>query len=231
MFQGLRPEDPEKSPKSLGGSLGSLLRVSRIETFLLVQLGLSERFENRAKSCARTFSEAPPHCSARIMKSHPTQISHNLSIFLDVPAHLSHKFSGTCRECPAHKFAQFSRAHGLFTKEGPGDPCKGWAGSQSSGAHDACHQTLSTHTTLQEREGTCYVLTPRSKGCTPLEDRGAHKKIGQTKEGGENRRVPPCAVKTCCASRFRTDGGGAAGSRSKQCPRARKAKCKPRGTI
>ena len=33
-------------------------------------------------------------------------------------AHLSHKFSGTCRECPRAQvnFAQFSRTHGLFSK-------------------------------------------------------------------------------------------------------------------
>ena len=33
-----------------------------------------------------------------------------------------------------------------------------------------------------------------------------------------------CCKNMCCASRFCTGGGGAAGSRSKQCPRARKAK-------
>ena len=36
---------------------------------------------------------------------------------------------------------------------------------------------------------------------------------------------PLCCKNMCCASRFCTGGAGAAGSRSKQCPRARKAKC------
>ena len=37
--------------------------------------------------------------------------------------------------------------------------------------------------------------------------------------------APLCCKNMCCASPFCTGGGGAAGSRSKQCPRARKAKC------
>ena len=37
--------------------------------------------------------------------------------------------------------------------------------------------------------------------------------------------APLCCKNMCCASRFCTGGGGAAGSRSKQCPRARAAKC------
>ena len=52
---------------------------------------------------------------AHSRKPHPTivrklcrctfaQLSHNLSTFSDAPAHLLHKSSGTCRECPAHKF-------------------------------------------------------------------------------------------------------------------------------
>ena len=36
---------------------------------------------------------------------------------------------------------------------------------------------------------------------------------------------PLCCKNMCCASRFCTGGGVAAGSRSEQCPRARKAKC------
>ena len=55
--------------------------------------------------CARTFSEAPdPNILHKLCKCTPAQISHSLSTFSDAPAHLSHKISGTCRECPAHKF-------------------------------------------------------------------------------------------------------------------------------
>ena len=58
------------------------------------------------------------------------------------------------------------------------------------------------------------------------------EKIGSRKsvKYRNNRRVPPCAIKTF-ASRVCTGGGGAAGSRSKPCPRARKAKCWPKETI
>ena len=37
--------------------------------------------------------------------------------------------------------------------------------------------------------------------------------------------APLCCKNMCCASRFCTGGRGAAGSRSKQCPRVRKANC------
>ena len=37
--------------------------------------------------------------------------------------------------------------------------------------------------------------------------------------------APLCCKSMCCASRFCTGRGGAAGSRSKQSPKARKAKC------
>ena len=39
--------------------------------------------------------------------------------------------------------------------------------------------------------------------------------------------APLCCKNMCCSSRFCTGGGGAAGSRSKQCPRARKANASP----
>ena len=41
--------------------------------------------------------------------------------------------------------------------------------------------------------------------------------------------APLCCKNMCCASRFCTGGGGAAGSRSKQCPRVHKAKMLAQG--
>ena len=38
------------------------------------------------------------------------------SEFFDAPTHPSRKFPGTCRAAPCTSFAQFSRAHGMFSK-------------------------------------------------------------------------------------------------------------------
>ena len=72
--------------------------------YSLVSAKNSSFGEKMRETCARTFSEAPPNIVCKLCRCTPAQISHNLSTFSDAPAHLSHKFSGTCRECPAHKF-------------------------------------------------------------------------------------------------------------------------------
>ena len=92
------------------------LKASRLQAegylglrhFLPVQLGLREKFKFQRNNCAKfvhAHSRKPhPNILRELCRCTPAQISHNLSTFLDAPAHLSHKFSGTCRECPAHKF-------------------------------------------------------------------------------------------------------------------------------
>ena len=53
-----------------------------------------------------------------------------------------------------------------------------------------------------------------------------------TKNPRNTRRMPPCAVKTCAVRPvFARVVGELRAADPKQCPRARKAKCQPRGTI
>ena len=61
-----------------------------------------------AKNCAKfvhAHSRKPcPNLLRELCRCAPAEISHNLGTFSDAPAHLSHKFPGTCRDCLAHKF-------------------------------------------------------------------------------------------------------------------------------
>ena len=56
-----------------------------------------------------------PDSLHKLCRCTPAHISHNLSTFSDGPAHLLHELSGT-GNAPRTSFAQFSRAHGLFSK-------------------------------------------------------------------------------------------------------------------
>ena len=99
----------------LAPMLGLNLDVSRFlrktpspETFFARTAWSRRKFQISAKNCAKfvhAHSRKPhPNSLRELCRCIPAQISHNLSTFLEAPAHLSHKFSGTCRECPAHKF-------------------------------------------------------------------------------------------------------------------------------
>ena len=86
----------------------SLSSLPRIETFFARTAWSQTKTQVLAKKCAKlvhAHSRKPhPNIVCRLCGCTPAQISHNLSTFSDAPAHLSHKFSGTYRECPAHKF-------------------------------------------------------------------------------------------------------------------------------
>ena len=86
----------------------ALQRWSGVETFFACTAWSQRKIQVVAKNCAKfvhAHSRKPhPNTLRKLCRCTPAQISHNLSTFSDAPAHLSHKFPGTCRECPAHKF-------------------------------------------------------------------------------------------------------------------------------
>ena len=82
--------------------------ASRVETFFARTAWFERKTQVLAKKCAKfvhAHSRMPhPDILRKLCRCTPAQNSHNLSTSSDDPAHLSHKFSGACRECPAHKF-------------------------------------------------------------------------------------------------------------------------------
>ena len=79
-----------------------------VETSFARTAWSQRKIQVAAKNCAKfvhAHSRKPhPNTLRKLCRRTPAQISHNLSTFSDAPAHLSHKFLGTCREWPAHKF-------------------------------------------------------------------------------------------------------------------------------
>ena len=81
--------------------------LSSVETCFARTAWSERKFQNLAKNCAKfvhAHSRKPHHNILCKLCRCTAQILHNFSTFSDAPAHLSHKFSGICRECPAHKF-------------------------------------------------------------------------------------------------------------------------------
>ena len=78
----------------------SVLRA-RVPKWLLSQWEIQICLRRLREICACAFSKVPPQYSARIVQVHPrTNCAQSVRI-LDAPAHLLHKFSWTCRDCPA----------------------------------------------------------------------------------------------------------------------------------
>ena len=80
--------------------VGSLmLRVD-----LPVQLGLRKKFKSCPKNAQNLCRHILGSFPQKLCGNCAAQILHNLCTFFDAPAHVSHKFSGTSRDYPAHKF-------------------------------------------------------------------------------------------------------------------------------
>ena len=88
--------------------------------FFLARTAWSQgKIQILAKNCAdfvHEHSRKPhPNLLRDLCRCTPAQISHNLTTFWDAPAHLLHIFPGLVRRAARTSFAQFSRAHGLFS--------------------------------------------------------------------------------------------------------------------
>ena len=89
----------------------------RVETFFCPCSLVSEKNHRKIARnlCTHILGSPTPILCANCAGASPHKFR-TIAAHFGCPCTSSHKFSGTCRECPAHKFAQFSGARGLFSK-------------------------------------------------------------------------------------------------------------------
>ena len=85
--------------------------------YSLVSEKNSSLSEKLREICARTFVETPPQYSEQIVQVHPPHKIRTISAHFRMPPHIFRtNFLEPVGNAPRTSFAQFSRAHGLFSK-------------------------------------------------------------------------------------------------------------------
>ena len=102
------------------GTVATVVQEPNVETVFARTTWSQRKTQVVAKKCAKlvhTHSRKPhPHIVRKLCRCTLAQISHNLTTFLDAPHIFRTNFPGPVGNALRISFAQFSRAHGLFSK-------------------------------------------------------------------------------------------------------------------